>query len=113
MIIKKNDNVMVVAGKDKGKTGKVIKSIIGNEKVVVDKVNIAKKHVKSQYEGKKGEIIEKPMPIHISNVKLICPKCGKPTRVAFKRTEAGKGVRVCKKCKEDINEELRIKSARG
>ncbi|TRZ77794.1 50S ribosomal protein L24 [bacterium] len=110
MRIRKNDNVMVIAGKDKGKSGKVIKSVISNEKVVVDKVNIAKKHMKSQYEGKKGEIIEKPMPLHISNVKLICPKCGKPTKVGSRKIESGKNIRVCKKCKEDINEELRIKN---
>jgi len=102
MRIKKNDNVMIIAGKDRGKSGKVIKSMMAVEKVVVDKINIAKKHVKSQYEGKKGEIIEKPMPIHMSSVKLICPKCEKPTRVLSKRTEAGKGIRVCKKCNEEI-----------
>jgi len=106
MMLRKNDNVMIIAGKDKGKSGKIIKSIMSNEKIVVDKVNIAKKHVKSKYEGKKGEIIEKPMPIHASNVKLICPKCGKPARVGIRKIESGKNVRVCKKCGEDINEEL-------
>jgi len=101
-MLRKDDNVMVIAGKDKGKSGKIIKSIMSDEKVVVDKINIAKKHIKSKYEGKKGEIIEKPMPIHASNVKLICPKCGKPTRIGLKRIESGKGIRICKKCKEEI-----------
>ena len=101
MRIKKGDMVMVISGDDKGRKGKVIKVIPKKQRVLVEGLNIQKKHQKPRREGEKGQIIEKPGPIHISNVKLICPKCGKPTRVARKVIE-GKKYRVCKKCGQTI-----------
>ncbi|MEN3013303.1 MAG: 50S ribosomal protein L24 [Endomicrobiia bacterium] len=98
--IKKKDIVMVIAGKDKGKKGEVIK-VINDEKIIVSKVNIAKKHVRPTQKSP-GGIIEIEMPIHISNVKLICPKCSQPTRVGFKFLQTNEKVRYCKKCKEII-----------
>jgi len=102
MNIKKQDKVLIISGKDKGKIAPVIKAIPRDGKIVVEKANISKKHVKPRYEGQKGEIIEKPMPIDVSNVKLVCPKCSKPTRIGKKALESGKRIRVCKKCGEEI-----------
>lgn len=93
--IKKGDNVLIIAGKEKGKTGKVL--LANSEKVVVDGVNIVTKHQKAKSQKDKGGIVKKPAPIQISNVMIICSKCGKATRVARKQVE-GKNVRVCKKC---------------
>lgn len=102
MNIKKGDKVLVLAGKDKDKSGSVVRVICEEKKIIVDKVNIVKKHSKSRLEGVKGEVMEKSMPINISNVQLVCPKCGKATRVGKKVLESGKRVRVCKKCGEEI-----------
>lgn len=79
MKIKKNDNIIVLSGKDKGKKGKVIKALPKLDKVVVEGINIAKKHQKSRQSGKPGEIIEKAMPIHVSNVALADKKASKKT----------------------------------
>lgn len=98
--IRKKDIVVVLSGKDKGKRGEVIK-VIDDQKVIVSKVNIAKKHVRPT-QNDPGGIREIEMPIHISKVKLICPKCGQPTRVGFKFLQTGEKVRYCKKCKEII-----------
>ena len=102
MKIKKGDKVLILTGKDRGKSGNVIKVIQESNKVVVDKINVVKKHSKPRFEGAKGEIIEKPMPISASNVELICPKCNKPSRIGKKFLESGKKVKVCKKCGEEI-----------
>ncbi|MEK9152629.1 MAG: 50S ribosomal protein L24 [Patescibacteria group bacterium] len=104
MRIKKGDNVKVMAGKDKGKTGKVMQSFPQLEKVVVDGVNIMSKHLKTSRSGEKGQKIQFSSPIAASNVMLVCPKCGKPTRLGFKvlEGEGAKKVRVCRKCKEAI-----------
>ncbi|MCD6270936.1 50S ribosomal protein L24 [bacterium] len=101
MRIKKGDMVMVISGDDKGRKGKVIKVMPKKQRVLVEGLNIQKKHQKPRREGEKGQIVEKPGPIHISNVKLICPRCGKATRVARKIIE-GKKYRVCKKCGQTI-----------
>ena len=101
MKIRKNDTVLVISGKDKSKKSKVIRALRANKKIVVEGVNIAKKHIKPRKQGEKGQRIEIPMPLHISNVKLICPKCAKPTRVGYKLTEEKK-FRVCKKCGQEI-----------
>ena len=101
MRIKKGDMVMVISGDDKGRKGKVIKVMPKKERVLVEGLNIQKKHQRPRREGEKGQIVEKPGPIHISNVKLICPKCGKAIRVARKIVE-GKKYRVCKKCGQII-----------
>lgn len=96
MKIKKGDNVIVLQGKDKGKTGKVLKAFHVDERVVVEGVNISKKHQKARQRGKSGEIIDVTMPIHVSNVALVDPKTKKPTRVGYKMVD-GKKVRVAQK----------------
>ena len=101
MKIKKNDNVAVISGKDKGKSGKVLRAMPKAEKLLVESVNIIKRHQRPRKQGEKGQILQMPSPIHVSNVMLICPKCSKPTRVGY-RLEGVVKSRVCKKCKEII-----------
>ena len=104
MNIRKGDNVKVMAGKDKGKTGKVMQSFPKLGKVVVEGVNAMSKHLKTRKEGTKGQKIEFNGPIAAAKVQLVCPKCSKPTRVGVKLLEGGKKrARVCKKCKEVID----------
>ena len=97
MNIKKNDKVVVISGKDKGKEGKVLRSDPSAGKLVVEGVNVASKHQKPKKQGEQGGIIKMETPIYACKVMVVCPKCGKPTRVAHK-IEDGKKVRVCKKC---------------
>ena len=102
MKIKKNDIVKILTGKDKDKTGKVIQIFPSLNKVVVEKVNKKYKHLRPKREGEKGQRIEFDAPIDVSNVILICKKCGKATRVEYKISEKNK-YRVCKKCKGIID----------
>lgn len=102
MKIKKGDNILVIAGKDKGKTGKVLRAFPREDKVLVEGVNFIKKHVRPRRAGEKGQIITMPSPIHISNIKLICPNCGRPARVGYK-LEQDKKFRICKKCHKNIS----------
>lgn len=95
MKIQKNDNVIVLAGKDKGKTGKVLRALPKEGRVIVEGVNIVKKHQKRRMQGVPGEVINKTMPIDVSNVAIIDPKTKKPTRVGYK-VEGGKKVRIAK-----------------
>jgi len=97
MKIKKGDNVKVLSGNDKGKTGEVLDVIPKSEKIVVKGVNIRKKHVKARKQGEESGIIPVECAIHVSKVNLVCPKCGKATRVGY-IDEKGEKVRVCKKC---------------
>ena len=102
MNIKKDDKVVVLSGKDKGKQGKVLIANPKAEKVVVEGVNVATKHQKPRQQGQEGGIIKVETPIYAAKVQLVCPKCGKATRVGYKLAD-GKKVRVCKKCgAEDI-----------
>ena len=101
MNIKKNDTVVVLSGKDKGKKGKVMSVDPKAGKAIVEKVNVAAKHQKPRREGEEGGIISKETPIYASKLMTVCPKCGKPTRVAHK-VEGGKKVRVCKHCGAEI-----------
>jgi large subunit ribosomal protein L24 len=96
MKIKTGDKVIVISGKDKGKTGVVVKAFPKIEKVVIDDVNIARKHRKAQHSGAKGEIVEIPMPIHISNVAFVDPKTKKPTRIRYDM-QKNKKVRIAVK----------------
>src|SRR3989339_1037281 len=108
MKIKKNDKVKLIAGKDKGKTGKVIQVIISDQKVVVEGLNLMIKHQRPKKQGEKGQRIQFPSPIDISSVALVCPKCNKITRVGFQiskstKTESDQKIktiknRICKKC---------------
>lgn len=101
MKIKKNDLIKMLAGKDSGKTGKVLRVFPEEKKVVVDGLNMLKKHNRPKREGEKGQRIEMPRKVDISNAMLVCSKCSKPTRVAYK-IEGDKKMRVCKKCKAEI-----------
>jgi len=100
--LKKGDRVKVVAGKEKGKTGKILKVVADKDKVVVEKLNFVKKHQKPDAKGK-GGIVEKEGNIHISNVMLLCNKCEMGVRVGHKVLEDGKKVRVCTKCHEILD----------
>ena len=101
MNIKKDDKVIVLSGKDKGKKGEVLVAEPKAGKVIVKGVNVATKHQKPQKQGQEGGIIKVETPIYVSKVQLVCPKCGKATRVGHKITD-GKKVRVCKKCGAEI-----------
>ena len=101
MTIRKGDTVKVISGKDRGKTGKVLRSVPEKSRVVVEKVNMAKKARRPTPVNPPGGISTIEAPIHVSNVMLVCPSCGEATRVARRRDE-GKLVRVCKKCGKDI-----------
>ncbi len=104
MNVKKGDNVIVIAGKDKGLTGKVLEVSPKTNKVTVEGVNIVSKHKKARKQGEQSEIIKKPAPFDASNVMVVCSVCGKPTRVAHKEID-GKKVRVCKKCSASLDKE--------
>lgn len=102
--IKKNDTIIVMTGKEKGKKGRVLSVMAAKHKLIIEKVNVIKKHMKPNKKYAQGGIIEKESPIHISNVMLVCPRCSKPTRIANVIFDDGKKSRVCKKCKEAINQ---------
>ena len=102
MNIKKDDKVIVLSGKDKGKQGKVLIADPKAMKVVVEGVNVATKHQKPQRQGQDGGIIKVETPIYACKVQRVCPKCNKPTRPAHKLLADGKKVRVCKKCGAEI-----------
>ncbi len=101
--LKKDDKVKVIAGKDKGKIGKVIRVIRKNNRVLVENVNIMKRHSKPTSQNKQGGIIESEAPIHYSNIMLMCNKCMAPVRIKMQRLEDGKKMRVCRKCDEIID----------
>ena len=103
MKLKKNDTVLVIAGKDKGKKGKVRFSHPKDDQVVVEGVNFIKKHAKAQGQARQAGIIELEAPIHISNVMLLCNKCNRPTRIGFQFLEDGRKVRICRSCREVID----------
>jgi len=104
MKIKSGDTVLIMSGKDKGKSGKVAEVFPKEEKIMVENINLVKKHVKPKKSGEKGQIIEVSRPINASSVKLVCSQCKKPTRVGYKLTPKGKDkkVRICKKCRQEI-----------
>ena len=102
MNIRKGDNVVVIAGKDKGFKGEVIKADRKALRVVVDGANLVKKHIRSGKRGEKGQRIELPASIDVSNVKLYCPKCKKGIRFGIKVAEDGTKKRTCKKCNNEI-----------
>lgn len=98
----KGDSVKVVAGKDKGKIGKIIRVYAKDGRVLVENVNQYKRHLKKRSQNEQSQIITLTKPLPVSNVSLICPKCNRLTRVSFK-TEKGKKTRICKKCKKEID----------
>ncbi|MCK4964922.1 MAG: 50S ribosomal protein L24 [Dehalococcoidia bacterium] len=103
MKIKKDDIVVVIAGKDKGKKGKVRQSLHSEQRVMVEGVNMVKRHTKPRGTVRQAGIIEREAPLHISNVMLLCPKCDHPARLGFRILEDGSRVRVCRRCHEVID----------
>ena len=108
MHIKKNDKVTILAGKDKGKTGKVLQIFSERDKASVEGLNLLIKHMRPRRQGQKGQRIEFPAPISLANLMLVCPKCGKATRSSRQMIKTGqslaeKKVRVCRRCKEIID----------
>ncbi len=100
--LKKGDTVKVIAGKEKGKTGKILSTIPGKQRVVVEKINLIKRHKRPDAKGK-GGIVEKEGPIHVSNVMYLCDKCGSGVRIGYKILDDGKKARVCAKCHETLD----------
>jgi len=103
MRIRKNDTVLVITGKDRGKKGKVRFAYPRKERILVEGINMIKKHMKAQGQVKQAGIIEREAPIDVSNVMLLCNKCNHPVRVGFRVLQDGKRVRVCRSCGEVID----------
>jgi large subunit ribosomal protein L24 len=101
MKIKKNDNVIMLGGKDRGKTGKISIVLPKDDKVVVEGLNLIKKHVRARKQGQKGQIVSKERAVPASSVALVCKSCGKPTRIGYKVASESK-IRVCKKCGAEV-----------
>jgi large subunit ribosomal protein L24 len=100
--VRKDDVVVVLSGKDKGRKGKVMSTLPKEDKVLVEGINVSKRHSKPRKRTDPGGIIEKECPIYASKVMRVCPKCQKPTRAAFHITEDGTKNRICKKCGETV-----------
>jgi len=97
--VRKNDNVLVTTGKDRGKKGRVLKVLPAKNRVVVEGVNIIKRHTKPNPQRQiKGGVVEREAPVHASNVQVVCPECGKATRVGRRVLGDGRKVRICRKC---------------
>ncbi len=103
MKIRKNDTVLVITGKDKGKKGKVRSADPKKERIMVEGINFTKRHMRATGQAKQAGIIEREAPIHVSNVMLLCNKCNHPTRVGFHSLEDGRRVRICRSCGEVID----------
>ncbi len=101
MKIKKGDTVLIILGKDRGKKAKVLDVFPKEKRLVAEGVNLRKKHVRPKRSGEKGQIVQLPGSIDISNVKLICSKCGKATKVGYKLSEKNK-FRICRKCGQQV-----------
>ena len=97
--IRKNDNVVVTTGKDRGKSGRVVRLVPEKNRVVVEGVNIIKRHTRpNPQKNVKGGVVEREAPVHASNVQIVCPECGKPTRIGKRILDDGRKVRICRKC---------------
>jgi large subunit ribosomal protein L24 len=101
MKIRKGDQIQIISGKDRGKRGKVVRTIPAAEKIVIEGLNLVKRHKRPKKGGEKGQRIEVPAPVEISNVLIVCPNCGKPARVGYKISKETK-TRICKKCQGEI-----------
>jgi len=100
--LKKNDTVKILAGKDKGKSGKILFVFPDKNRALVQGLNMIKKHARRTREDQQGGVIQKESPMHISNLMVVCQKCGKPTKIGFSALSDGTKIRICKKCKELI-----------
>jgi len=101
MRIKKGDIVLIISGKDRGRKGKVIEAFPKQDRLIVEGINLKKKHMKPKKSGEKGQIVEMPGPLNVSDVKIICSKCGKAVRTGYE-LKGKKKYRICKKCKQEI-----------
>ncbi len=104
MNIQKNDNVLVIAGKEKGKTGRVDRKLVDDDRIVIEGVNMITRHLKARPGVRQSGRVQQEAPIHVSNVMLICNKCSRPTRPTVIKLDTGKRVRSCPKCKEVIDD---------
>ncbi len=97
--IRKNDNVVVITGKDRGKRGRVLQLVPAKNRLIVEGVNIVKRHTRpNPRQNVKGGVVEREAPLHASNVQIICPECGAPTRIGKRLLGDGRKVRICRKC---------------
>lgn len=103
MKIRKDDTVVIITGKDRGKRGKVRRALPKEDRVIVEGLNMIKRHSRARRAVRQAGIIELEAPIHVSNVMLVCDKCGNPTRVNFRFLDDGKKVRICNSCQEVID----------
>ena len=103
MKIHRNDTVEVLAGKDRGKRGKVRRALPKKDRVVVEGLNMIKRHSRARRAARQAGIVELEAPIHVSNVMYVCPKCKKPSRIGHKMLEDGRKVRICRACEEVID----------
>jgi len=101
MKVKKGDSVLIISGKDKGRAAKILKSFPKELKILVEGMNLKKKHVRPKKQGEKGQVVSVPTPMDVSDVKFLCPKCGKASRLGYKLSE-DKKFRICKKCKSEV-----------
>jgi large subunit ribosomal protein L24 len=101
MKIHKGDTIKIITGKDKGKTGKVLKVLTKKNRVLVDGLNLYKKHVRPKRQGEKGEVVSVPRPMDVSNVMIFCSSCNKAVKVGY-HFDAGKKIRICRKCDAPI-----------
>ena len=103
MQIRKNDSVMVIAGKERGKTGKVLRVLPEKNALIIERISIVKRHTKPRGPQQTGGIVEKEAPINVSNVMMMCDKCNAPVRVGHKDLADGKKIRICRRCNEALD----------
>ncbi|HEY6997476.1 MAG TPA: 50S ribosomal protein L24 [Candidatus Binatia bacterium] len=103
MQIRKNDSVIVIGGKERGKTGKVLRVLPDREAVVIERLNMVKRHTKPRGPQQPGGIVEKEAAIHASNIMILCDKCNAPVRVGHKTLADGKKIRICRRCNEALD----------
>jgi large subunit ribosomal protein L24 len=101
--IRKSDSVMVIAGKERGKTGKVLRVLPGKNAVIIERISIVKRHTKPRGPQQAGGIIEKEAAINVSNVMMMCDKCNAPVRIGHKELADGKKIRICRRCNEALD----------
>ena len=102
MQIRKNDSVMVIAGKERGKTGKVLRVVPDKGALIIERMNLVKRHTRPRGPQQPGGIVEKEAPVHVSNVMIMCDKCNAPVRIGRKTLGDGKKIRICRRCGEAL-----------
>lgn len=103
MQIRKNDSVIVIGGKERGKTGKVLRVVPDKDAVIIERLNMVKRHTKPRGPQQPGGIVEKEAAIHASNIMILCDKCNAPVRVGHKTLADGKKIRICRRCNEALD----------